>query len=138
MTAACRAWAGCFSWDRSADLLAGVVLEQIRCAQAGRGRRSPDRRSARSDMAVLAGFPVPGAAATREALRATDEVVEDEDRTSVVLTGCDEFDAAAVLARIGVQDGSLQLVDRRLLLAGPAAARVRRAAIDLPPEERTA
>jgi glycosyltransferase involved in cell wall biosynthesis len=139
MTAACQAWAAAFSWDRSADLLAGVVLEQMRGAQAQGQGGSPDRRSARSDMAVLAAFPAPGAAATREALRATDEVVEDGHRTSVVLTGCDEFVAAAVLARIGVQDGSLQLVDRRLLLAGPAAAAAARpAAAGLPEAERTA
>jgi glycosyltransferase involved in cell wall biosynthesis len=121
MAAACRSWAACFSWDRSADLLAGVLVEEMR-RTAGRGSgQGRDRRSARSDMAVLARFPTPDSTDVREALRATDEVVHEENRTSVVLSGCDEFDGAMVLRRMGVPDGSLQLADRRLLLAGPAA-----------------
>jgi hypothetical protein len=123
MATTCRTWAGCFSWDRSAELLAGVVLEEMRFAAAKRQGQTPNRRSARSDMAVLAGFPAADAAAVRSALRATDEVVEDGNGAAVVLTGCDEFTAAGVLARIGVRDGSFRLVDRRLLLGGPGAPR---------------
>ncbi|MGY1779814.1 glycosyltransferase family 4 protein [Geodermatophilus sp. SYSU D01036] len=122
--AACRAWAGCFTWDRSADLLAGVVLEEMHAAEARRRGLRRERRSARSDMAVLAGFRTPpafGAAGAQEALRATDEVVDEDGRTSVVLVGCDEFDAPHVLARMGAQDVHLRHVDRRILLAGPAA-----------------
>ena len=120
MAAACRDWAGCFSWDRSADLLAGVVLEEVRHMAAIEEGQAFERRSARSDMAVLAGFPTPDVDLRRK-LRSTDEVLRRGDRTAVVLSGCDEFDAAGVLARIGVRDSHLQLVDRRLLLAGPAA-----------------
>ncbi|WP_233495914.1 glycosyltransferase family 4 protein [Geodermatophilus sp. TF02-6] len=120
MAATCRAWAGCFSWDRSADLLAGIVLEEMRHMAAKEGGQAAERRSARSDMAVLAGFPTPEADVRKE-LRSTDEVVCRGDRTAVVLSGCDEFDAARVLDRIGVRDRHLRLVDRRLLLAGPAA-----------------
>lgn len=119
--AVCRDWASCFNWDRSADLLAGVVLEEMRHMAAVREGQTPERRSARSDMAVLVGFRTPESADVREALRSTDEVVRQGDRTSVVLSGCDEFDAATVLTRIGAQDGSLRLADRRLLLAGPGA-----------------
>jgi glycosyltransferase involved in cell wall biosynthesis len=119
---ACRTWARCFTWDRSADLLAGVVLEEIRSTAARRQGHGSDRRSARSDMAVLVGFRHAEPTDVRTALRSTDEVVEDGDRTSVVLTGCDEFDAAVVLDRIGAREGHLRPVDRRLLLAGPAAA----------------
>lgn len=101
---------------------------------AVRQGRTPERRSARSDMAVLAGFRTSGVADVRDALRSTDEVVRHGDRTSVVLTGCDEFDAAAVLARIGAQDEFLRLADRRLLLAGPSAP----PALDLLDMERSA
>jgi hypothetical protein len=87
-------------------------------------------------MAVLAGFPTTDTTAVRSALRATDEIIDDGERTTVVLTGCDEFDAGHVLARIGVQDPSLRLADRRLLLAGAAAPRA--GALDDAPEERTA
>ena len=121
MAAVCREWAACFTWDRSADLLAGVLLEEMHVTAARRQGLEPNRRSARSDMAVLVGFRTPEAPDVREALRSTDEVVDQGGLTSVVLSGCDEFDAMAVLQRIGVQDGSLQLADRRLLLAGPAA-----------------
>ncbi|RFU22453.1 glycosyltransferase family 1 protein [Geodermatophilus marinus] len=121
MAADCRAWARCFSWDRSADLLAGVVVEEMRSTAARSRGRTPERRSARSDMAVLVGFRHTDPADVRTGLRSTDELVQHGDRTSVVLTGCDDFDAAVVLDRIGARDGSLQLADRRLLLAGPEA-----------------
>ncbi|MGY1682942.1 glycosyltransferase family 4 protein [Geodermatophilus sp. SYSU D01176] len=134
VAAVCRDWASCFSWDRSADLLAGVVLEEMRHMAALRQGAIPERRSARSDMAVLAGFRTSGVADVRESLRSTDEVVRHGDRTSVVLSGCDEFDAAAVLARIGAQDEFLRLADRRLLLAGPSAP----PALDLLDMERSA
>lgn len=122
--ATCRAWAGCFTWDRSADLLAGVVLEELNAAEARRRGMDRDRRSARSDMAVLAGFrtpQAPGITDVGEVLRWTDEVFDEGGRTSVVLRGCDEFDAPGVLARMGVQEMHLRHVDRRILLAGPAA-----------------
>jgi glycosyltransferase involved in cell wall biosynthesis len=117
----CRAWAACFSWDRSADLLAGVVIEEMRALAARREGRASDRRSARSDMSALVDFPTQPRTELRTVLRSTDEVVEGGDRTSVVLNGCDEYDASVVLARLGVRDGSPRLADHRLLLAGPEA-----------------
>jgi hypothetical protein len=123
MAVACRAWARCFTWDRSADLLAGVVLEEMRVTAARRRGQAPNRRSARSDMAVLAGFQRPADGVDiRTVLRSTDEIVQDGDRTSVVLSGCDEFDALTVLDRIGAREGRLWLADRRLQLAGPGAS----------------
>jgi hypothetical protein len=121
MARACREWAACFSWDRSADLLAGVVLEEMRASAARQAGRTGNRRVGRSDMAVVATFPSSAATDVRAALRATDEVVPRGDRTAVLLSGCDEFDAAALLERVGVDGASIHPVDRRLLLAGPAA-----------------
>ncbi|SDZ08558.1 Glycosyltransferase involved in cell wall bisynthesis [Geodermatophilus africanus] len=131
ITSACRDWAACFSWDRSADLLASVVLSEMGRVTVRRSGRELDRRSARSDMAVLARFRRTSANAVRAAVRVTDEVVDEGDLTSVVLTGCDEFDAPAVLNRIGARGVSLRLVDRRLLLAGPTGSRLPR--VDIPP-----
>jgi hypothetical protein len=122
MARACRDWAACFSWDRSADLLAGVVLQEMGRVAARRRSRELNRRSARSDMAVVARFRGVDADVVPKALRVTDEVVGDGDLTSVVLTGCDEFDAPAVLDRIGARALSLRLVDRRQLLAGPTVS----------------
>ncbi|WP_369131716.1 glycosyltransferase family 4 protein [Modestobacter sp. I12A-02662] len=123
MARACRDWAACFSWDRSADLLAGVVLQEMGRVAARRRSRELNRRSARSDMAVVARVRDVDADVVPTALRVTDEVVGDGDLTSVVLTGCDEFDAPAVLDRIGARVLSLRLVDRRQLLAGPTVSR---------------
>jgi hypothetical protein len=121
MARACRAWAGSLSWDRSADLLAGVVLEEMRATEAREVGRSGNRRFGRSDMAVVVTFPTLLVGDFRQSLRATDEVVSRAGRTSVLLSGCDEFDAAALLERVGVDGASIHPVDRRLLLAGPAA-----------------
>lgn len=117
---ACRAWAGCFSWDRSADLLAGIVLAEMSRMAAVTGSRPVARREARSDMAVLAVVPrrVPELSAQ---LRTTDEVVPSGDRTAVVLNGCDETTGASVMNRLGLRPISLELIDNRLLLAGPTA-----------------
>jgi glycosyltransferase involved in cell wall biosynthesis len=109
---ACREWAGAFTWERSADLLAGALLA--------------DARPARSDLATVARFRRPAgldARALTEALRSTDQVHVDGDDVAVLLTGCDETDAAAVLARLGVTGAELRLAEKRDLLAGPGAAR---------------
>jgi glycosyltransferase involved in cell wall biosynthesis len=116
----CRAWAGCFSWDRSADLLAGVVLGEMARMKAVASGRPVERREARSDIAVLA-VSAQSVPDVQLQLRATDEVVHFGDRTAVVLNGCDESSAAAVLARVGMRARSLRLVDNRLMLAGPMA-----------------
>lgn len=118
--AACREWARCFSWDRSADLLAGVLFDQM--TASARGVRTDQLRLARSDLASLAHFHLPDQADLRSVLRATDEIADDGDRISILLTGCDEFDAVGVLRRIGVVDAAVRLVDRQGLLAGPSFA----------------
>jgi len=115
---ACRAWASCFTWDRSAELLAGVLLAEVSAVRSGR----PGRRGARSDLATVARFRTPagsGAAELRAALRPTDEVVVDGDEATVLLAGCDEVDALAVLARLGATPDSLRLAGRHDVLAGP-------------------
>jgi glycosyltransferase involved in cell wall biosynthesis len=121
MERACREWSRCFSWDRSADLLAGVVLEEVRALAAREGDWTGNRRLGRSDMAVLLTCTTPPGTRLSDALRATDEVVCHGGRTSVLLTGCDEVDALAVSHRLRLEDVEIRLVDRRLLLAGPAS-----------------
>ena len=120
MAGNCRAWAGCFSWDRSADLLAGIVRGEIARMAAVSDDRPVEQRQARSDIAVLAVLPR-RAPELPARLRATDEVVQSGDRTAVVLNGCDETAGASVMARLGVRPLSLGLVDNRLMLAGPTA-----------------
>lgn len=113
---ACRAWAACFTWDRSAELLAGVLLAEMRASRPGRPR---DRRGARSDLGTLARFRAPAGLDLRAALRTTDEIVTEGGDVTVLLTGCDEVDATAVLTRLGVTPESLRLAARHDLLAGP-------------------
>jgi hypothetical protein len=117
ITEACQAWARCFTWDRSANLLAGVLLA------AGNPEVGPGDRSARSDMSVVAEFDRPrdlAGALAYAALRPTDQVEVHDGRVGLLLTGCDEIDAAAALRRIGVTDAEVRLADRYDLLVGPA------------------
>lgn len=116
ITQACQAWARCFCWDRSANLLAGVLLASVE-PDVG-----PGQRSARSDMGVVAEFDRPRDLAgtlSYAALRPTDQVEVRDGRVGLLLTGCDEIDAAAALARIGVADADVRLADRYDLLVGP-------------------
>jgi hypothetical protein len=117
---ACRAWASCFSWDRSADLLAGVVRAEMARMAAVTDSSPARHREARSDIAVLAVLPRPAPELPAQ-LRATDEVVQTGDQTAIVLNGCDETTGVAVMTRLGVRPTSMQLMDNRLILAGPAA-----------------
>jgi glycosyltransferase involved in cell wall biosynthesis len=111
---ACRAWAARFTWERSAALLAGVVEHQIRAVRHHLARP----RSARSDIATLVRLPA-GGSVPAGALRPTDEVVAVDGQVSVLLNGCDEFDALGVLARLGVPDAQLRLAGHDELLTGP-------------------
>jgi glycosyltransferase involved in cell wall biosynthesis len=129
IVADCQAWARCFSWDRSAELLAGVVLEE-----AGRTARTRtdarERRSARPDIASVATFPPRGAMDWLGRLRATDQVMIGDDQVTLLLNGCDDFDATAVLHRHGVLDASTRLATREDLLAGPGGTPHGRAGLD--------
>ena len=116
ITEACQAWARCFTWDRSASLLAGVLLA------AGEPEIGPGHRSARSDMGVVCEFDKPHDFAgilAYAALRPTDQMVIRGDRVGLLLTGCDEVDAAAALRRLGVNHADVRLADRYDLLVGP-------------------
>jgi glycosyltransferase involved in cell wall biosynthesis len=122
MSLACQVWARCFTWDRSAELLAGVVAAQHRAGPAGGGR---ERRRARSDLGTLARFRGRPGADLLPRLRATDQVHDTGETISVLLAGCDEADADALLRRHGIVDSELRLLDRYDLLAGPGADDVR-------------
>lgn len=113
VAASCRTWAGCFSWERSAALLAGV-LEHAPCT--GRGR---EHRTARADAHSVVRFVPPPGLDVRTLLRGTDEVRIVNGRTHVLLGGCDEFDAAELLARHGIHDAEVALAGRLDLLTGP-------------------
>ena len=114
LTEACQAWARSFGWDRSAELLAGVLLGAA--PQAER-----DARGARSDIGVVAEVARPrNWNPAGWTLRPTDQVRVHGDRISLLLTGCDDTDAKVVLRRLGVTDARVRLADRFDLLVGPA------------------
>jgi hypothetical protein len=119
IAAACREWAHTFTWDRSAELLAGLVLSEIH----GRAVAVRERRSARSDMTVLAEVSHADRRTREASFRCTDEVAAVGDRIRVLLRGCDEVDAAAAVQRIGARATQVGVVDQWHLLAGPAAGR---------------
>jgi glycosyltransferase involved in cell wall biosynthesis len=123
MAVECREWARCFSWDRSAELLARVVVQEMRRAtrkagHAGHGQPK-ERRRARSDMAVVGGFARPRTNHSSRTLRCTDDEVHDGQYTHVMLHGCDEFDGAFVLTRLGGVNVSVRHAEGLDLLAGP-------------------
>ena len=68
-------------------------------------------------------FPSRRGADLRSGLRTTDEIVDRGGTTSLLLGGCDEFDAVAVLRRLRVPDADVRLAEPEDLLAGPGAAR---------------
>ena len=108
----CQAWAGCFTWDRSAELLAGVAHSAADGATA--------LRSARSDMGVIVEFVPPADWSGMDALRPTDQADVRDGRVRLLLTGCDEIDAATTLQRLGIDHADVRLADRYDLLVGPA------------------
>ncbi len=120
----CRDWARCFSWDRSAELLAGVVVDQLRAKrrtqrtpQRGRDKRN-ERRRARTDMGTRAHFVAP-TSGDLSTLRSTDEVFQRDGQVFALLHGCDEYDAAALLARLNVFEAELSSLEHQDILAGP-------------------
>jgi glycosyltransferase involved in cell wall biosynthesis len=114
ISAECQQWARCFTWDRSAELLAGVVLEEeLRL----HGAAEP----AASDMATLIRFPKPATADLSSVVRPTDEIAEDNGEVSILMKGKDEFEAFALLRRVGVLNAQLRPAGRSMLLAGPGS-----------------
>jgi glycosyltransferase involved in cell wall biosynthesis len=113
---AAQAWARSFSWDASADRLAGVVLADMKY----RKLREFDRRRA-IDLAIVARWPPELAQEVmpvlKAGLRATDIVISDPDGVRALLVGCDELGAIKALARIRVPLPELQLATRAGVLA---------------------
>ena len=113
--ARCRAWADRFSWDRSAEKLAGVVLEEMR-----RVRRHRRSRRRPSDLTVVGSFRAVDADAMERALarslRQTDTWSREGDAFRLLLHGCDEVRALDALSRIDVNEPELTLASRQDVL----------------------
>ena len=108
MGTAAKAWARAFSWDASADRLAGVLLADMKYRKLG----ELDRRQA-IDLAIIASWP-PALAdeitpVLRAGLRSTDIIISDSSGVRALLAGCDELGAIKALARIGVPAPELRL-----------------------------
>jgi len=108
MAAAARRWAGRFSWDASAERMAGVLLSEI-----GRARLGTGTRRQFSDLSTVAWWPPEDAdeveGPVRRGLRVTDVLRRDEDGIRVLFTGCDEMTAARALERVPVPPAKLYL-----------------------------
>jgi glycosyltransferase involved in cell wall biosynthesis len=114
--AAAKAWAGAFSWDSSAERLAGVLLSEMRYRELG----GTERRQA-VDLATVASWPAELAdeitPALKAELRSTDTVVSDSSGVRALLVGCDEIGAVKALTRIRVPAPELRLATRAGVLA---------------------
>jgi glycosyltransferase involved in cell wall biosynthesis len=112
-----RAWAGRFSWDSSAERLAGVLLTEVRHRELG----SPGRRQA-IDLAALASWPRNVSQELgpilRKTLRITDVISSEDDELRVLLIGCDEFGAAKALQRVPIPPSTLRLATTARVLSG--------------------
>jgi len=114
-----RAWAARFSWDSSAERLAGVLLAEIRHRELGSpGRRQP------VDLATLATWPRDTSGELRQllskALRVTDVITSDDKGVRALLIGCDEVGAARALERVPVPPTGLRLATPSHVLSGTA------------------
>ena len=112
-----RAWAARFSWDRSAEHLARVLLSEMRRREQG----SPERRQP-IDLATMAWWPPEAATELapllRKSLRVTDQVIVDDEGLKVLLLGCDEVGAIRALQRVPVPPPVLRLATGSDVLAG--------------------
>ncbi|WP_432393459.1 glycosyltransferase family 4 protein [Pseudarthrobacter sp. L19] len=119
ISSACQDWARCFSWERSAELLAGVLLDEQ--GAPGRRRFALDRSGIQSDMSTVARFVRPEGADLGGLLRGTDEMAERGGIVSALLKGRDEFEASALIRRLGVTQAEMWAASRCDLLAGPSS-----------------
>jgi glycosyltransferase involved in cell wall biosynthesis len=117
ISAACQEWARCFTWERSASLLAGVIGDE--------GQRTGDKQDTglhdgmRSDMATIARFGLPDEADLSSILNGTDEMAWSRGTVVAILKGRDEFQARAAMRRLGVQWGEVWSATRTEILGGP-------------------
>jgi glycosyltransferase involved in cell wall biosynthesis len=113
-----RAWAANFTWDASAERFARALLSEIK--QSERGITS--RRAV--DLATVASWSAGDLddleQRLRKELRVTDVVTRRTDGLTVLLTGCDEIDAASALRRAEVSPMSLRLATTASVLCGTA------------------
>ncbi|MGY1710114.1 glycosyltransferase family 4 protein [Geodermatophilus sp. SYSU D00758] len=119
-TERCRAWASRFSWDSSAQRLAGIVAGEI-----DRVRRLPRSRRIPSDLGIRLDARVEEVVDADEVfhgrIRRSDQWVVKGRDLSLLLHGCDEAGAEVVLRRIGVEDvRRLSLATSNDLLIGAA------------------
>ncbi|MET9509575.1 glycosyltransferase family 4 protein [Streptomyces flavidovirens] len=94
---ACRAWANRFTWSATAaHLLAALTAEQTRL-------RDRDRSGPASDACAVVTLPHGLLLrADSGALRVTDLITVCGPEAALLLTGADEYDAHAILARMGL------------------------------------
>jgi len=115
-----KAWADRFSWDASAERLAGVLLSEVMRSTLG----GPSRRQA-VHLATVASWPPDDTGAVgeflRKALRVTDVITSSENGLSVLMTGCDEVGAAKALQRVPIPPSGLRLASTTEILCGTGA-----------------
>lgn len=119
MSEACQTWASFFNWDRSAELLAGVVFDETSKARAKYPRRLSRSTTATSDISTRACFELPFGADLGTVLRPTDEVAVRDGLVFAIFKGRDEFEASALMRKLGVVKAELRIATQYDLLAGP-------------------
>jgi glycosyltransferase involved in cell wall biosynthesis len=117
----CRAWASRFSWDASAERLAGLLVSE----SARKAQGNPSRRKT-IHLATVAWWSTGDAEAVsgllRKTLRVTDMITCGDDRVAALLTGCDEFGAVTALQRVPISPTGLRLATSTEILCGTGEA----------------
>ena len=116
----CRAWAGRFTWDATAERLAAVTTGEIdRVRGLARSRRLHSDLATRVDARQVDGRSSEAAlTATAGRIRRSDQRVASADGVRLVLHGCDEDGAEAVLARLGWSADRVGLATSAEVLVG--------------------
>jgi glycosyltransferase involved in cell wall biosynthesis len=107
VAASCRVWAGSFSWQESADRLAGVALAEQATRQRLLRGLAEQRISDTGCVVRLEGLVEADVTRLRRVLRRTDviRVCPQERRARILLYGCDERSATQVIERAGIRAG---------------------------------
>ncbi|WFR84307.1 glycosyltransferase family 4 protein [Arthrobacter sp. Y-9] len=111
----CREWARCFTWERTTELLTGVLVEERKLRHEG-----GDPRAHHSDLSTMVRFKLPAEADLGAILRPTDEVaLTDDGLVSVLMKGRDEFEARSAMKGISIAGAEVRHTSPHTLLAGP-------------------
>jgi len=120
MATNCQQWAGCFTWERSAELLAATVVAEMQRRHLARSRPAGRRFRSRLGTTTAAWFVHPDPAAVAQLRRVTDEVWSAGTAVTAILRGCDDDGAISMLEELGASHVRVRPASRHEIHGGLA------------------